>query len=256
MTDSITLTAEQRNTLLDHLRRSPGPELRLRAHIVLLLADGYTWATIAAVLYCSTRTIARWKRRFAAGGAEALLDRPRGAPARLSAGWVAVVVGWVTQKLPRDFGFLRSRWCCEAVAVLLWWRHGLEVSRETIRRWLRREQIVWRRPRPVLGRRDPRREAILAELRGLLLGLPDDETVVFEDEVDVNLNPKVGCMWMRQGQQATVETPGTNEKRYLAGSIHWRTGRVFLTEGLPKEGRGAALFCRHLDDLRRAFRQY
>ena len=49
-------------------------------------------------------------------------------------------------------------------------------------------------------------------------------------------------MWMRRGEQAAVETPGTNEKRYLAGSIHWRTGRVILTEGRPKEGRSAALF--------------
>jgi hypothetical protein len=38
------------------------------------------------------------------------------------------------------------------------------------------------------------------------------------DEVDVNLNPKVGCMWMLRGHQAAVETPGTNEKRYLAGA--------------------------------------
>jgi transposase len=76
------------------------------------------------------------------------------------------------------------------------------------------------------------------------------------DEVDVNLNPKVGCQWMRRAQQAAVETPGNNEKRYLAGSIHWRTGRVILTEGRPREGRSAALFCRHLDDLRRAFRHY
>ena len=55
---------------------------------------------------------------------------------------------------------------------------------------------------------------------------------------------------------AAVETPGNNEKRYLAGSIHWRTGAVILTEGRPREGRSAALFCRHLDDLRRAFRHY
>ena len=33
---------------------------------------------------------------------------------------------------------------------------------------------------------------------------------------------------MRKGQQAAVETPGNNEKRYLAGSIHWRTGQVIL----------------------------
>src|SRR5262249_58141168 len=94
-----------------------------------------------------------------------------------------------------------------AVAGRWGWRHGRGVGRETTRRGLRREQIVWRRPRPVLGRRDPRREAILAELRGLLLGLPDDETVVFEDEVDVNLNPKVGCMWMRRGAQGPGPPP-------------------------------------------------
>ena len=58
-------------------------------------------------------------------------------------------------------------------------------------------------------------------------------------------------MWMRRGQQAKVVTPGTNEKRYLAGSLNWRTGSLLLTEGLPKEGRTAALFLRHLDDLRR-----
>jgi transposase len=115
---------------------------------------------------------------------------------------------------------------------------------------------VWRRPRPTIRPKDPDREKKLRTLRALLRGLPANETAVFMDEVDVNLNPKVGCTWMRRGEQAAVETPGTNEKRYLAGSIHWRTGRVILTEGKPKEGRGAALFCRHLDDLRRAFRHY
>jgi transposase len=90
----------------------------------------------------------------------------------------------------------------------------------------------------------------------LLRRLPTDEAAVFMDEVDLNLNPKIGAMWMKRREQAVVETPGTNEKRYLAGSIHWRTGRVILTEGIPKEGKSAALFLRHLDDLRRAFRHY
>jgi hypothetical protein len=76
------------------------------------------------------------------------------------------------------------------------------------------------------------------------------------DEVEVNLNPRVGCQWMRRGEQAVVETQGTNEKRYLAGSIHWRTGRVLLTEGRAKAGRSAGLFLRRLDDLRRTFRHY
>ena len=61
---------------------------------------------------------------------------------------------------------------------------------------------------------------------------------------------------MFKGQQAKVETPGTNQKRYLAGSIHWRSGQVFLTEGKPKQGRNADLFLAHLNDLRGRLRRY
>lgn len=253
MKHSITLSSDERNTLLDYLRRAADPDLRLRAHIILLLADGHTWATLTTVLYCSSRTITRWKKRFQHGRLDALLGHRRGAPVRLTAHWAALAVEWVTQKLPRDFGFLRSRWCCEVVALLLWRLYQVEVSRETVRRWLHREQIVWRRPRPVLRKQDPDRAAILTRLRKLLLELPEDETVVFQDEVDVNLNPKIGCMWMRQGVQAEVVTPGNNEKTYLAGSLHWRTGKLFVT---PGERRDGELFVRHLHDLRRRLRRY
>jgi putative transposase len=253
---SIRLSASDRNALLGHFRRDPDPQVRQRAHILLLLADGYAWATIAAVLFTSPDTIARWKGRFERGGVEEVLGRPRGRKRSAAWAWAAVVVAWVLTRRPAEFGFARSRWSCEAVAVLLREDHQVPVGRETVRRWLRQDGLVWRRPRPTLRPKDPLREAKLDALRRLLGGLPDDETAVFMDEVDVNLNPKVGPMWMRKGEQAAVETPGTNEKRYLAGSIHWRTGRVLLTEGRPREGRSAALFCRHLDDLRRAFRRY
>ena len=32
--------------------------------------------------------------------------------------------------------------------------------------------------------------------------------------------------WMPRGRQAQVTTPGNNDKRHLAGSLHWRTGRL------------------------------
>ncbi len=61
---SIRLTDEDRNTLLGYYRRDPDPQVRLRAHILLLLADVLAWATFAAVLFTSPDTIARWKGRF------------------------------------------------------------------------------------------------------------------------------------------------------------------------------------------------
>lgn len=253
---SISLTADDRKALLDHYRRDLDPQVRLRAHILLLLADGHTWATIAEVLFTSPDTIARWKRRFDAGGVQEVLGRPRGRRRSAAWAWAATAVLWVLTRRPAAFGFAKSRWSCGAVAVLLREDYQVSASRETVRRWLRQGGLVWRRPRPTLKPKDPLRQAKLDALRELLRGLPDDETAVFTDEVDIHLNPKVGSMWMRKGEQAAVETPGNNEKRYLAGSIHWRTGRVILTEGLPREGRSAALFVRHLDDLRRAFRHY
>ena len=212
--------------------------------------------TIGAVLFCSQSTIGRWRARFDAEGVDAVIGRPRGRRRSGARIWIALVVQWVLTRSPADFRFCRSRWSCEAVAVVLRDDFHVPVGRETVRLWLRSSGLVWRRPRPTIRPKDPDREAKLAALRALLKGLPADETAVFMDEVDVNLNPKVGRMWMRRGEQAAIETPGTNEKRYLAGSIHWRTERVILTEGRPREGRSAALFLRHLDDLRRAFRHY
>jgi putative transposase len=256
MKHSIDLSHEQRTALLDRYRKDPDPEVRFRSHILLLLADGHTWATVCALLFCSSRTIDRWVKRFHQEGVEGVAGHKPGRPFRFAASWVATVVEWVTKMAPRDFGFLRSRWCCEAVALLMLREHDVEVSRETVRRWLHRGNLVYRRPRPVLGPTDEQREKRLDELRTLLAGLPDDETAVFQDEVDINTNPKIGSMWMIKGQQAEVKTPGNNEKRYLSGSIHWRTGQVFLTEGKPKQGRDTALFLAHLDELRGRLRRY
>lgn len=253
MAFSIALARDNRNALVDLYRRASDPQLRLRAPILLLLDQGYPWATIAAVLFTSSSTIARWQRRFRRHGFDGVFGPPRGRRRRLAGWWAAVVVGWVLHHSPRDFGFLRSRWSCAAAAVVLTEDQGVWVSRETVRRWLHEEGWVWRRPRPTLRPRDPDREPKLQALRRLLAGLADDETALFEDEVDLNTNPKIGAMWMRRGQQAVVETPGTNDKRYLAGSVHWRTGALYSTEGRRRDGE---LFVRHLDELRRRLRRY
>ncbi len=252
MCGSIRLRPGERKTLLGECRRGTDPERRLRAHILLLLDDGRSWALIAAVLFTSSSTINRWRRRYLGGGLDAALACPRRGRLRW---WPALVVRMALTLTPGDFGFVRSRWTCEAVAVVLAEEYRVGVGRETVRRWLHREGLVYRRPRPVLGPKDPHRAAKLRRRRQLLAGLPAGEVAVFQDEVDVNTNPKIGAMWMRRGEQATVVTPGTNVKRYLSGSLNWRTGELVLTEGKPGQGRNTDLFLAHLDELRRRYRR-
>jgi transposase len=254
MDGSVVLGSSQRKRLLAVCRRkSAHPRVRLRAHIILLLSEGRAWSLVAAVLFCSTATIARWKARFERGGVDALLAERRGRAASLLVDWALLLVAWVRTRTPRDFGYCHSRWCCATLAVVLLDTHRVRASAETVRRCLHAQRMVWRRPRPVLGPKDPRRPWRLRKIRKLLRDLPDDEAAVFQDEVDLNLNPVIGCMWMAKGEQAEVVTPGTNVKRYLSGSMSWRTGELVVTEGAS---RNAALFVAHLDDLRRRFRRY
>ena len=252
MDGSIQLRDEERKALLLQMRRGSNRQQRLRAHILLLLADGWTWNIIAAVLFTSSSTINRWRRRFEEDRLAALQSaEPR--RSRRGSFWIALVIHWVTMQTPLDFGFLRSRWTCDTIVVLLREDHDLRVGRETVRRWLHQEDLVWRRPRPVLGPKDPRRATKLRKIKTLLRDLPANEVAVFQDEVDINTNPKIGAMWMRRGQQAEVVTPGTNTKRYLAGTLNWRTGELIVTEGTR---RNADLFLANLDELRRRLRCY
>ena len=142
MTRSVTLDARQRQALLDRYRKDPDPEVRFRAHILLLLDDGHTWSSVATFLFCSSRTIDRWVKRFHREGVEAVAGHKPGHPFRFGAAWLAVVINLVSTKVPREFGFLRSRWCCEVVALLMLQCYRLDVSRETIRRWLHKGGMV------------------------------------------------------------------------------------------------------------------
>ena len=95
------------------------------------------------------------------------------------------------------------------------------------------------RPKPVvqcrLSARQKRRR--LSKIRHLLKHLPPDEVAVFEDEVDVHLNPKIGLDWTNRGHQKQVLTPGVNAKAYIAGSLDARDGTVLWVGALKKNSR-------------------
>src|SRR5262245_32484709 len=82
MSSSLVLEPNQRQELLNLYRKHHDPEVRFRVHILLLLADGHTWETVASLLYCSSRTIDRWVKRFQEEGLDGLSGRRRGRPFR------------------------------------------------------------------------------------------------------------------------------------------------------------------------------
>jgi putative transposase len=245
----LRLSSGERKTCLAIFRSD---RVARRALILLLLAEGCSYRDIGRSAFASPTLVAAVKRDFEVGGVDQVLGREP--QPWVVAYWLILVAQYLICHTPRDFGFFRSRWSCAVLALLLWERHGLRLSAETVRRGMHQMGFVWRRPRPVVGPRDPEHEQKLRRLQRLLQHLPVDATAVFQDEVDVHLNPKIGSCWMPRGEQAEVVTPGNNDKVHLAGSLHWRTGRLLLSA--PGRQRNAALFVAHLDDLCRRLRAY
>jgi transposase len=248
----IILSTRERKRCLHLWHFASEPRCARRALVLLRLAEGASYREIQRTCHVSSDLIAAVTREFRSGGvAAALASRTR---ATAAPGWVFQVLIWLQSVTPRAFGFFRSRWTCGVLAILLWEERQVRTSPERIRRQLHRQNYVWRRPRPVLGPSDPGYAAKVRRIQQLLRSLPADETAVFQDEVDVHLNPKLGSMWMLRGQQAEVKTPGNNVKRHLAGSLVWRTNTLLVSP--PGTRRNTALFLEHLDDLRRRLRTY
>ncbi len=129
-------------------------------------------------------------------------------------------------------------------------KRGITVSAEMLRRWLHEVGWVWKRAKLVAKDDDPQRVERLARIRIVYEQLRLWETLVFADELDIQLLPTVGYAWMPKGTQMEVMTPGTNEKYYLAGALDVTTGIVHHCVGPRKTN---ALFRDLLQTLETAY---
>ena len=194
------LSLRDRKAARHAYRYAPCSIVVRKALVLLLLDRGWSYRKIIDATFVSSSTIIALKHRYLEHGLDEALEQGR--KDAVIPFWLIVVLRWLVSHTPQDFGFFRQRWSCEMLALLLREKNRIRLSAETIRRGLRRMDFVWRRPRPVLKLCDPEYDVKLQRTRRLVAQLPDDETAVFQDEVDVHQNPKIGSQWMVQGQQA------------------------------------------------------
>jgi transposase len=225
----VEISPEAQAEMLAALRRARSGYL-LALHIVLLCAAGRTPTDIAALLFCSRCSVYRTVRAYRKGAlgwehdAQGRLVPPRRATVLLPTLRRSLVA--LRKATPRVYGWCRTRWSCATLALTLRDIRGLTASAETVRRWVHEVGWVWKRAKLVAKDDDPRRVERLARIRLIVEQLTRDEAMVFADELDIHLLPKVGYAWMPQGTQMTVMTPGINEKHDLAGALELATGAL------------------------------
>lgn len=245
-----SLTSRQRCMISRQAKVATDASLRNHCKIIVSLVQGNGARAIARTGLCSASQVYRVAERFISEGPAGLADRREDngntkADERFQAAVLEVV-----PRSPRDYGYRRPTWSQELLVLVLEKVTGVRVSTTTMCRVLKRLKIRLGRPKPIVGCpwKKQRRLRRIRQIERLVETVEDDEVVVYADEVDIHLNPKIGPDYMLPGTQKTVMTPGKNEKRYLAGALNARTGRLTYVEADRKD---SDLFIQQLWQLAR-----
>jgi len=118
----VTLTSDERTELE---RRATSRTIRAedakRAKVILLLADGTSYTTIEATLWCYRDYINRWRRRFVARGLDGLRSNHTGQKPRVLTPALEARILAKTQQRPPDGS---THWSTRKLAHVLHIHHN------------------------------------------------------------------------------------------------------------------------------------
>ena len=235
----------ERRNLIRLGRRSADPDTAMRFLTVAQLASGRSGRQVARGLDLARSTVIRTAHRFATDGIDGLYDQRRNNGCTKADDDFRRRVAALLRGSPEDVGWMRPTWTRELLRLQMQREGWPLVAVCTMGRALARLGARLGTPKPVVlcwWPRDARLQR-LAEIRALEEGASVAEPVLYSDEVDIHLNPKIGRDWMLRGHQRRIVTPGKNQKFYLAGALDVRTGALHTTGAHRKN---AALFCEML----------
>ena len=227
-TRRIVLTPATRRKLKLDVRWAVDAGYRARCLIVLRADERWKPSAIAAALSCSPSHVNRTINRFLSDGLGGLVDRREDNGTRKADERYVATVRGVLRKRPRDFGHRRTSWTKRLLIATAKQLTGVMVSKTTMGRVLKTLRARRGRAKPLgpcpWGK--ARKNKRMALIRGLVESLPPDQVAVWEDEADIDLNPKIGSDWTLPGEQRRVLTPGKNVKRYFAAAMDAHTARL------------------------------
>jgi transposase len=211
--------------------------VRIRYLIVFNLWNGRGAREIEPILGVHNTTVYRVAKRFRELGEASLWDgREDNGADKLSEAYLGMLND-IVRSSPLDHGWRRPTWTRELLIETMVRKTGIRIHVTTMSRALALIKARRGKPRPTV--KCPWHPAVktrrLNKIAHLVASLPRKEVAVYEDEVDIHLNPKIGLDWMGLGQQKEAVTPGKNEKRYLAGALDVRTGEVHWVEAAKKD---------------------
>src|SRR5262245_7603027 len=252
MSIQVHLPRGQRRRIQMRLHKTTNRLEAVRCRVMLLLHQAWAVSLIAAVVGCVRATVYRTLYRFEEWGEDGLADlRPQRPPSKVTPEVIACLLHYL-ERSPRDFGWQRASWTFELFALQLGRDTGVDLSPSHIRTLWRTQGCRRGKPRPALRIPIRGRRQILQEIDRVVHTATPQAEVFYVDEADLHLNPRIGYTYLRRGQQALVLIPGRNDKRYVAGALNSRTGRLTY---VVAERKNSTLFLALVDALRLRYRR-
>ena len=214
-----------------------------RARLVLLLAEGCTWAEIRTKLDCADSYISRWSKRFEADRLAGLFARHAGRERyKVTDRLEARVLAWTTKRKPADGS---THWSSRKLAAEL----GGDISHMTVTRIWAKHGLKPHRLEGYIASNDPDFETKAADVIGLYLNPPQHAAVFCVDE-------KTAIQALDRKDPVLPLSPGRAERHgfeyfrhgtlSLYAAFNTKTGEVL---GKTAERHTSAEFVAFLNDI-------
>lgn len=230
----LPLYRAQRRRLDRIVRRERDSLLVQRARILLLLFQLRLVCSVVERLGCSRSTVYRTLQRFHRFGENSLFDGRSARPRSKLPPQLGFLLQEYLSRPPSVWDWHRSTWSLALLREQLRQQDGISLSKSSL--WALLHRLGYRRlrARPALRIPVAGRGAIIKRLRKLARTSSDSAPILYLDEADLDLNPKIGAVWARRGRQPLVLTPGKNHKHYLAGALCAHSGELIFCDGQRK----------------------
>lgn len=119
---------------------------------ILMLHRGDRVIEVARTLCCSRSSVVCWINWFTLSGVEGLKSLLAGRFRRWSFEHICTSLRELIKHSPGDFGYQRSRWITDLLALKIKEITGYQLHAGTLYYWLPAAELVWRRAAPTLLR--------------------------------------------------------------------------------------------------------
>jgi hypothetical protein len=213
----LEIRRPERRRLLAMARKAKEPIFQERCFIILALARRIDGREVARTFGVAPAHVSRTRATYRLEGVEGLMDKRCNNGHRKVTKAFRSAVAALLLKVPPDFQWMRPPRTRELLCLQME-RLGFEkIADCTMSRVLNDLGARLGRPKPVVLCPWPRRkkQRVLREIRRLEARASALEPVLYVDEVDIHLNPKIGRDWVMPGHASiagsnTVSTCTSN----------------------------------------------